>query len=169
MCSPNLKQDLRAHTEEAVHYPECEDHWHTIDVPTRQMLALSHKTRHFRDTNKLKNQGSEATDSWTSTSWKWLWMIGKHRVTRDSNTRWSRRVPCIDGLLPAIKPMRKTSASGCRTYSTLAIDGRRRHLITRKPAPPTCNCDLRQEVYTAGGAKSYMRIAAASMFIAYYR
>lgn len=61
--SPNLKQDLRAHTEEAVHHPECEDHWHTIDVPTRQMLALSHKTRHIRDTNKLKNQGSDATDS----------------------------------------------------------------------------------------------------------
>ena len=74
-------------------------------------------------------------------------MIGKHRVTRDSNTRWSRRVPCIDGLLPAIKPMRKTSASGCRTYSTLAIDDRKRHLITRKPAPLTCNCDLRQEAY----------------------
>ena len=44
------------------------------------------------------------------------------------------------GLLPEIEPARKTSASGCHTYSTLAIDDRIRHLITKKPAPPTCNC-----------------------------
>ena len=65
-------------------------------LPTKSQIRPA--GQHIEDTYKLKNQGSEATDSCTSTSWKCSWITGRHRVTRDSNTRWSRRVPCMDGL-----------------------------------------------------------------------
>lgn len=39
------------------------------------------------DTYKLRNQGKDATDSWTSTAVKWSWIIGIQRWTSDSKTR----------------------------------------------------------------------------------
>ena len=34
--SPDLEEDLGPHTEEAVDYPECEDHRHAVDEPGRK-------------------------------------------------------------------------------------------------------------------------------------
>ena len=103
---------------------------------------------HFEDTYKLKNQGSEATDSCTSTSWKWSWMTGRHRATKDSNTRWSRRVPCIDVLSAAVRLEGKNLACNYHTYSIRAISDHRLLAITRMPALLTRNCKhVRKHAY----------------------
>ena len=105
--------------------------------------------RHIDDTYRLKNQGSDATDNCTSTSWKWSWMIGKHRATSASNTRWSRRVPCIDGLWGAVKPERESSECDHRTYNIQATDDRRSLPISRMLALLTCNYNgVRKHVKT---------------------
>ena len=63
-------------------------------IQRQRLLSQMRKSNPY----KLRNQGSDATDSCTSTSWKCSWITGKHRCTRDSNTRWSRSVPCMEGL-----------------------------------------------------------------------
>lgn len=122
--------------------------------------------RHIDDTYRLKNQGSDATDSCTSTSWKWSWMIGKHRATSASNTRWSRRVPCIDGLWDAVGPERAYSDCDYRTYSIRVTGDRRPLPIARMLALPTRNCKRLQKTFKDAQSESYIRIAAARMFIA---
>jgi hypothetical protein len=125
--------------------------------------------RHINDTYKLKNQGSEATDNCTSTSWKWSWMIGKHRCTSDSNTRWSRRVPCMEGLWAALEWESKHLACDYRTYNSQAVNDRRSPPIARKPALLTYNYNHVRKYVRTRGSESYIRIAATRMFIAFHR
>jgi hypothetical protein len=37
--SPDLKQDLGAHTEETIYYSECKHHWHTIYIPVESSIS----------------------------------------------------------------------------------------------------------------------------------
>jgi hypothetical protein len=63
-CLPNLEQNLWAHTEETIHYPKRKDHGHTINVPVKKIQVreiVGHKA--VAGTDKLRNQGSEATDN----------------------------------------------------------------------------------------------------------
>ncbi len=148
--SPNLEQHLRSHTEETIHHSKCKNHRHAVYISTRKTSELHCKTA-IKDTYKLKNQGSEATDSCTSTSWKWSWITGKHRATRDSNTRWSRRVPCMDVLSASVKQERKNLACDYRTYNIRAIGVRKLLATARMPALLTCNCDhVRKHAKTCG-------------------
>lgn len=116
-------------------------------------------------TYKLRNQGSDATDSWTSTAWKCSWIIGKHRCTSASKTRWSRRVPCIDGLLCRRKYERieclyrsEDNGTGELTRSSLVRDDRRALRGARKLVLQTCNCYISLWVWVMYGANTRYRV-----------
>ena len=61
---PDLEEDLRTHAEETIHDPECKDHRHAVDIPVTKTCQNECKSRRHQEcTNKLKNQGNDATDS----------------------------------------------------------------------------------------------------------
>ena len=69
--SPDLEENLRAHAEETVDDPERKHHGHAVDEPRD---GLESECRlgpsWWLDAHKLKNHGSDATDSCTSTAEK---------------------------------------------------------------------------------------------------
>ena len=76
-----------------------------------------------RMTHRLRNHGRDATDSCTSTSWKWSCIMGKHRCTSASNTRWSSNVPCIDGLRKPVEHINIQSREMSKEYCSRIVTG----------------------------------------------
>jgi hypothetical protein len=99
----DLEENLGSHGNEAVDDSEGEDKRHRVDEETQEPatkytsdLRASAISEGRKDKESTTN-GRHATESETSTLARCSEIIGKHRVTRDSKTRWSRRVPCMVG------------------------------------------------------------------------
>ena len=72
----------------------------------------------------------------------------------------------MEGLWTAVERERKYPACDYRTYNIQAIDDRRPPPIARMPALPTDNYSRVRKHVRTRGSESYIRIAAARMFIA---